>query len=292
MNAISPLAPADPVAALPVPERVNYATGVMLDAGDFTDEQTYHRGRLAALLRHLGGFGTLAGLRVTPPAAGDTDLQLRVEPGLAVDRLGRPMQLDTPQCIRLAAWFANQTTADLRAATQRAPRAPVPAAVMTDVFMAANVCARGKTPAFAAGPFDALDAVIPARLAENPALELVMRQEQAPAPIPLPANAWPAPGAAHDVLLQNVLAAWVGSDAVASGALDPLPEHVTGHDTSAIFLARIAIPVTLDPGAPATTRPVLDLGTRVSADNSARPFIAMPGRWTGRALTLTPLIQP
>ncbi len=292
MNAINPLAPADPVAALPAPERVNYATGVMLDAGDFTDEQTYHRSRLAALLRHLVGFGTLAGLRVTPPAAGDTDLRLRVEPGIAVDRLGRLMQLDTPQCIRLSAWFANQTTADLRAATQRAPRAPAPAAVMADVFMAGNVCARGKTPAFAAGPFDALDAVIPARLAENPSLELVMRQEQAPAAIPAPANAWPAPGATHDVLLQSVLAAWVGADAVASGALDPLPEHVTGHDTSAIFLARIAIPVKLDPAAPATTRPSLDLGAPVSADNSARPFIAMPGKWIGRALTLTPLVQP
>jgi hypothetical protein len=292
MNAISPLAPADPVAALPVPERVNYATGVMLDAIDFQDEQTYHRGRQAALLRHLIGFGTLGGLRVTPPAAGDTDLQLRVEAGIAVDRLGRLMQLDTPQCIRLAAWFANQTTADLRAATQRAPRAPAPVAVMADVFMASGTCARGKTPAFAAGPFDALDAVIPARLAENPSLELVMRQEQAPAPMPLPIDGWPAPGATHDVLLQNVLAAWVGADAVASGVLDPLPEHVTGHDTSAVFLARIAIPVTLDPSAPATTRPSLDLGTRVSADNSARPFIAIPGKWIGRALALTPLVQP
>ena len=61
---------------------------------------------------------------------------------------------------------------------------------------------------------------------------------------------------------------------------------------SAIFLARVTIPVTLDANAPPTTRPVRDMATRVSADNSARPFIVMPGKWSGRALTLTSLVQP
>jgi hypothetical protein len=280
------------LAALSPPERVNYATGVMLDATDFQDEQTYHRARLAAVLRHLAGYGTLAGLRVTPPTAADADQQLRVEPGLAIDRLGRLMQIDTAQCLSLTRWLAAASTADLRAATQRSPRVSVAAAIVADVFLSAGVCARGKTPAFASGPFDALDAVIPARLAENPSLELVMRQEQAPAPIPVPANLWPAPTATRDVLLQNVLASWDGQAAVASGKLDPLPEHVAGHDTSAIFLARVAIPVTLDANAPPTTRPVRDMATRVSADNSARPFIVMPGKWSGRALTLTSLVQP
>jgi hypothetical protein len=292
MIAVNPLSPTDPLAALLPPERVNYATGVMLDATDFQDEQTYHRARLAAVLRHLAGYGTLAGLRVTPPAAADADQQLRVEPGLAIDRLGRLMQIDTPQCLSLTRWFAAGATADLRNATQRSPRVSVAAAVVADVFLSTGISARGKTPAFASGPFDALDAVIPARLAENPRLELVMRQEQAPATIPIPANVWPAPSASRDVQLQSVLANWDGQAAVASGNLDPLPEHVTGHDTSAIFLARVTIPVTLDPTAPATTRPVRDLATRVSADNSARPFIIMPGKWSGRALTLTPLIQP
>jgi hypothetical protein len=292
MNAINPLIPTDPLAALSAPERVNYATGVMLDATDFQDEQTYHRARLAAALRHLAGYGTLAGLRVTPPAAADADQQLRVEPGLAIDRLGRLMQIDTAQCLSLTRWLAAASTADLRAATQRSPRVTVTAAVVADVFLSAGVCARGKTPAFASGPFDALDAVIPARLAESPSLELVMRQEQAPAPIPAPANLWPAPTVARDVLLQNVLASWDGQAAVAGGQLDPLPEHVTGHDTSAIFLARVTIPVTLDAAAPPTTRPVRDMATRVSADNSARPFIVMSGKWSGRALTLTPLVQP
>jgi hypothetical protein len=84
-----PFVPADPIETAPPPERVNYATGVLLDAADFRDEQTYHRGRLARALRYLVGFGTIAGLRVVPPAATDAELELRVEPGLAIDRYGR-----------------------------------------------------------------------------------------------------------------------------------------------------------------------------------------------------------
>src|SRR5215471_6750777 len=101
MSAVTdPYLLSDPLDAMPPPERVNYATGVMLDAEDFRDEQTYHRGRLATTLRHLVGFGTLAGLRVIPPAANDAELELGVSPGVAIDRLGRLMELRAPQCIR------------------------------------------------------------------------------------------------------------------------------------------------------------------------------------------------
>lgn len=292
MSEADPLAPADPLQAQPSPERVNYETGVLLDADDFRDEQTYHRGRLATALRYLVGFGTAAGLRVTPPAAADAELELGVEPGIAIDRFGRLIELQAPQCIRLARWFAAQSTPDLRAAVQRTPRVIVPAAVVVDVFLSAATCPRGKTPAFATGPFDALDAVIPARLAENASLELVPRTEGPPGPIPAPANFWPAANASKDALLQAVLATWEGASSAADGTLEPLQEHVDGHDTSALFLARVTIPVVLAEAAPASTRPTLDATARVSVDNSARPFIVLPGKWLGRAFTAVPLVQP
>jgi len=97
MSTVDPLAPADPLETEPPPERVNYATGVLLDAQDFVDEQTYHRSRLAAALKALAGFGTIAGLRVIPPAPGDAELELSVAPGLALDRFGRLIQIDAPQ---------------------------------------------------------------------------------------------------------------------------------------------------------------------------------------------------
>jgi len=285
---------ADPLEAMPPPERVNYATGVLLAAEDFRDEQTYHRARLARVLAALAGFGTLAGLRVFPPEASDPELELRVAPGIAIDRFGRLIEIAEPYCIRIARWFAGTSTAALRAAVHRAPRVSVPVAVVTDVFVAALSCARAKTPAFATGPFDALDAVVPARLAEAAQLELVLRAEGGPDPIPSPRNFWPAADATPEAKLAAVLDAWeVGTAATsADGSLDPLTEHVPGHNTSAVLLARVTIPVVLAADAGSDVRPQLDMAQRVSVDNSFRPFIYLPGKWLGRAFTARPLIQP
>lgn len=284
----------DPLELMPAPERVNYATGVLLDAQDFQDEQTYHRARLAKLLSGLAGFGTLAGLRVLPPEAADAELELRVAPGLAIDRFGRLVEITEPYCIRLARWFAQLSTPAARAAIQRSPRVAMPVAVVADVFLSALSCARAKTPAFATGPFDALDAVVPARLAEAAELALVPRDEGPPDPIPVPQNFWPAPDATAGQKLQAVLDSWATGTAAtaADGSLDPLQEHVGGHDTSAVLLARISIPVVLAEGAASTVRPTLDMTRRVSVDNTLRPFIFLPGKWLGRAFAALPLVQP
>jgi len=285
---------ADPLEAMPAPERVNYATGVLLAAEDFRDEQTYHRARLARVLSALAGFGTLAGLRVIPPEAGDPELELHVAPGIAIDRFGRPVEIAEPYCIRIARWFAGFSTDALRAAVHRAPRVSVPVAVVADAFLSALSCARAKTPAFATGPFDALDAVVPARLAEAAQLELIPRAEGAPDPIPSPRNFWPAPDATPEASLAAVLDAWeVGTTATAAdGSLDPLTEQVPGHNTSAVLLARVTIPVVLAAGAAPGVRPQLDMAQRVTVDNSLRPFIYLPGKWLGRSFTARPLIQP
>lgn len=278
MTAYDPFAPGDPLTAAPDPERVNYATGVLLDAQDFRDEQTYHRGRLAAALTAAFGFGTLAGLRVRPPEGGDGELELRVEAGLALDRHGRLVEVGEAHCIRLARWFEGQATAALRAAVRRDPRV----AVIVDVFLGAKTCARGKTPAFAAGPYDALDAVVPARLAEAPDLRIVPRAEAGD--IPRPANFWPAADAPAGDRLDAVMGAYSrGASDRADRALDPLQEHVEGEDPSAVLLARVSIPVDLAADAPAAERPRLLLTQPVEVDNTLRPFIFVPGKWLGRA---------
>lgn len=284
----------DPLAAAGLrAERVNYATGVLLQAEDFRDEQTYHRGRLAMALRHLVGFGTLAGLRVRAPADKDNQLEIHVEPGLALDRLGRLIEVPEPYCIRLARWFAAQAPETLLAAVQLKPRTPLDTAVVADVFLSAADCGRGKTPSFASGPFDALDALVPARLAEQPQLDLVLRAEGGPAPIPAPKSFWPA-GSAKD---EDKLAAVLGSfDTGLTGGVDdgpvPLQEHVEGNDPTAVLLARVAIPVTLPSGAPPGTGPALDLAKRTRVDNGMRPFIYLPGKWLGRAPAAAPLVEP
>ena len=205
---------------------------------------------------------------------------------------GRMVEIGAPQCIRLARWFAAQTTQALLAAIQRTPRVKVDVAVVVDVFLSADACPVGKTPAFATGPYDALDAVTPARLADAFQLQLVPRDEGPPAAIPAPQNFWPAPGATHDALLAAVLESWEDAPATADETLAPLQEHVDGFDPSAVLLARVTIPVTLAADAPAGTRPTLATTSRVSADNSLRPFIALPGKWVGRAIPARGLIEP
>lgn len=279
-------APADPLEQSIAPERVNYATGVLLQAEDFRDEQTYHRGRLAMAMRHLVGFGTIAGLRVRAPVAEDNELEIHVDPGLALDRYGRLIELPEPYCIRLARWFAAQDDGALKAAVQLKPRTPFNAAVVADIFLSARDCGRGKTPSFASGPFDALDALVPARLAEGPQLDLVLRLEGPPADIPTPKNHWPAPNSNRDAQLAAVLGSWdIGLSGGLDEGLEPLAEHVPGNALSAVLLARIAIPVT---GA----APALDLSKRTRVDNGVRPFIFLPGKWLGRAPAAVALVEP
>ena len=178
----------DVIAARPVqvPARPFYALGVLLDAEDFFAEQSHQRGRLARAFKYLFGSGTLAGLRVVwRPASA----QLAVEPGLALDPLGRLVQVSRPVAIRLRggdgpddSWFEMQLPEDLSAAVI----AGAPAVIVADVFLRLSVCERGLTPAFATGPFDAIDAAQPTRLRDGYELALVIRREGASGPLPAP----------------------------------------------------------------------------------------------------------
>ena len=173
----------DPLTTPTTPDRVFYAPGILLAADDFQAEQLYHRSRLARVLAYLHGSGTAAGLWVYreplpspdpaedgPPEAAD---RLVVEPGLAVDSLGRLIEVPRPACLRLNRWFLAQPQDDLFLN-------PAFEAVIADVFIRFVTCDRGKTPAFAAGPFDALDAVQPSRLRDGYELTLRVRQEDNP----------------------------------------------------------------------------------------------------------------
>ncbi len=292
-DALDQMIAPDPLLDGPSAERVNYATGVLLSAEDFRAEQTYHRSRLAAALRYLLGHGTLAGLAVGAPKTEDNDLQMRVNAGIAIDRHGRMIEVIEPWCIRLAHWFAAQKTGDLRAAVQRKPRTPVKIAVVADLFLSLDDCARGRTPSFAQGPFDALDALVPARLSEQPSFELVLRAEGPPGAIPEPENHWPSsPGSKEDQLKAVLGSYGLGQHEGVAAELAPLAEHVTGRDPGAVFLARVAIPVKIAADAPIEVRPKLDLAERVHVDNRMRPFIWMPGKWLGAEPRVVPLSEP
>jgi hypothetical protein len=290
---------ADPLYGERGAERPAYATGMLLDAQDFTDEQTYHRGRLARALAFLAGGGTLAGLAVEHVAGSETQAeQIRVRPGLAVDRLGRLVELPRSACLRLPRWFEREQSLDggdtLRRAaygdlgrfvSPRMARAAtvLPArAVVADVYLRFAACKVGLTPSFAAGPFDALNAVSTSRLRDAYELQLVPRDgldddfdglPQRPG-APVVGDASADADARRDAVQDAVLDGYPVSG---SGELAALPEHPPGMDRSAVFIARVFIPV--GEGTPPERSADAPL-----VDNWSRRFLpplGLVGQWLG-----------
>src|SRR5579862_3601417 len=86
----------------PLPQRVYYSTGRMMGVADFQADQDYHRGRLARVLVQLFGTGTVSGLLVQTD--GNTNVQqmeLQVTGGMAIDRVGRIIEVPRTVCIVL-----------------------------------------------------------------------------------------------------------------------------------------------------------------------------------------------
>ena len=300
MTVISRRPEADPLYAGPLPERAAYATGMLLDAQDFVDEQTYHRGRLARALAFLAGGGTLAGLQVTlRPAAATRAEEIQVSPGVAVDRLGRQVEVPRPACLQLQRWFAGEAARDGGDALRRAAlggldrfigararaAGPLPArAVVADVYLRFVACERGLTPSFAAGPFDALDAVSASRVRDAYELHLIPRTDGLDddfdgLPDPGPDLAGIAdPDARRAALQDAILAAYpVRGRAGQAAALDAPPGHPPGLDATAVFLARVLIPV-----GPADPPERVDGPVRI--DNFSRRFVptaTLIARWIG-----------
>jgi hypothetical protein len=257
-----------------LPDRLAYATGMLLDASDFEEEQLYHRGRLARALAYLHGDGTVVGLRVDHDAAPSTGERIIVRPGIALDRVGRLIEVPGTACLRLDRWYQSIDPSALDAAMHEAA-----GGVVVDVFARFVSCARGKTPAFAAGPFDATDAVQPSRVRDGYQISLFPRPED---PQPLPDQDY-AIATAHDAaaLQQAVFEKW-NQDAAAwtDQGLAARREHLPNQDTTSVFLARLVLPATRGPSG---TRPVRSSAT-ATIDNASRRFVwpvAAIARWVG-----------
>jgi hypothetical protein len=290
----------DPLVHRTVPERLRFSTGELLDADDFVAEQTYHRRQLARSMQFLYGSGTIAGLRVTtehrPGADGAPDeVELVVEPGIALDRAGRMIEVPREACLRLRRWFeygAGPGSAGdrslnpdvLRRAWRDAGGAGGGGAVVADVFLAFHPCPRGYTPAFASGPFDALDASRPSRVRDAYELTLVPRPEP-DEDLPAAFDPWAAIvgndtderlAAAREASLQ----AWQTMGLPPPGHVGEWHENPVGVDPTAILLARLRLPAAQAPDAASAPMPDWsdaawpDAAARL--DNTVRNFILTP----------------
>lgn len=286
---------AESLAIAGVPERVNYATGVLLGAEDFAAEQLYLRGRMGRAFAALYGQGTMAGLRVSCSAFENSELELMVAPGLALDRLGRLIEIRRLQCIHIKRWLDQRAslgaTALERVEVTDAVREDTPGAkrLVLDVFARFAVCPHGKRPAFAAGPFNATDYEVPSRMADafeltlalahtvgvtaaNPKGTLAIPQPRSPR---LEAMLAAMQGLTDPAQLEaarrlwgmeSTLDAWPRASPLDPNRLPKLAEHAGESDWDKVLLARVAVPVVQ---AEANTFPTID--TAALAAIAAQP---------------------
>lgn len=258
------------------PDRVNYAMGVLLDDGDFRDEQTYHRGRLARALKYLFGPGTVAGLRVGRRALAESpDEEIVVAPGLCIDPMGRLIEIPRTACLRVGRWWDGQTTDTLRSGFHAvAPDGFALPGVLIDLFVRFRPCERGKTPAFASGPFDATDALVGNRLRDGYELELIVRSEGSPGKPPDTLALAAQRDADLSALRESILDGWHEDvDDWDEGSPKPLNEHAQGKDTRSLLLARLLIPATLPAPTVEEPSPRPIRSGAVVANNNVRRFV-------------------
>lgn len=294
---------------LGVPERLHYAAGVLLDDADFGDEQRYHRGRLARALSSLLGFGTLGGLRVSCPLADNAEAEVTVAPGVALDRLGRLIEVRRTQSLRIARWLEFRRGLppnDARRAEVIAAVHGEPALLALDVFLRFVVCPHGRTPAFAAGPFNATDYTVPARLAD--AFELRLRlsaydrdpntqalslrvptnntaqyEAELAAAAALP-NAEEQAAARRAATVRHVLDDLAPVAPAAADRLPRLIEHARDEHWPELLLARVLLPVTRSNADPFPVPDLSRTGLPADlADNGLRPIALCAGAWRGRS---------
>lgn len=248
-------------------ERAAFFAGALLTAEDFRTEQDYHRGRLGRALAYLHGSGTVAGLDVTADPLRGEMAEIKVTAGLALDRLGRLIELDRLSCLRVARWLDQQELAAL----QTAVRANV---VVIDIFARFHACEGALQPAFATGNTDTLDAAQPSRVRDHAVLTPHLRPPTGGAD-PLPRPEVPPPGtdaAALHAFKRTQLWSRLQprENREVDGMVLPLgPEHIPGtHDGTELLLARVAVPIAVA----ADGRPRLDSDRDIAVDNEVRLY--------------------
>jgi hypothetical protein len=253
----------DPIVNDFTPQRVAYAIGRMLGVEDFQAEQNYHRNRLARVAQVLGA-GTVYGLNVTSAPGKDADsLEIRVEPGMAIDRAGRVIEVSTTVCIRLKKFLEGQADSDLSLSFKDKAKG-----VVADVFVCFAECDRGKTPAMGVADYDATDAFTANRTLDGFRMDLVLRKDDPK----LPVDPWEkvaAKGTSSAATLDAIKAILLGAKSAAIAEPDEYPLE---YDPTAVFLARITVAAT---NAGAGKKPALDYSA-INVDNMPRLFVYPP----------------
>lgn len=149
---------------------VNYHFGLLLGVEDFRAEQGFHLGHHRRHQRLLHGWGVVHGMGVGFDAK---KLEIRVEPGFAVDAKGRDLSIEVAQCLGLPAWWLQNREKDAFADIADKDDASFDA----DVLLCASTCLTRPVPAIADPCAEGGGETAYARICETAKLTLVRRPE-------------------------------------------------------------------------------------------------------------------
>ncbi|MGD0096995.1 MAG: hypothetical protein ABSB60_10900 [Terracidiphilus sp.] len=249
---------------------------------------TFTAGPLSPVWSTAIGSTTLDGNPAVPAwtCVGPAQLQIEVTPGMAVDRVGRLIEVPSTVCIRIQPWLANQALADLNSFLSGGT-----GNILIDVFATYVACSSGVTPCFATqDDYSATDAFSSNRMLDSFAMQLVLRNDSSPG---LPKDPWDPTGAVPtgaitsaiaQSLKQNILAANAGPASTPPfAATGPTPAEIPpGFDASSVFLARVTIPAT----AGASGEPPNFNLNNITIDNLSRLFL-YPASLVARSIGLS-----
>lgn len=274
----------DELETRPVPERLNLSDGALLTQAHFRAEQLYHRGQVSRLALHLHGAGTVAGLDVSyDPTTGD-DVEIKVAPGMALDRLGRIVELHHQSCLTIALWLAQQSDDPLTQAHVlagvRAAGGGLPNHLMADVYLGFHACARAPEPAFASPNADTIDGVAASRVLDTGQLKLTVRPDgDNRAPLSRVAADHAGAATIDSVRTFKRMRAWdltqPEADPFGLPAGADLSEHIVAgelQDGSEVLLARLIIPVITDSGFPVFDGTIDLTQAAFAPDQTIRPY--------------------
>lgn len=269
----------------PVPERLFLHDGALLTQEHFRAEQLYHRGQVSRLALHLHGAGTVAGLDVRYDPQSGADVEVKVAAGLALDRLGRLIELPYESCLNVATWLRQQ---DKEAATQahvltglRAAGGGLPEHLVADIYLGFHACARQPEPAFATGNAETIDGVQASRILDSGLLSFVIRPDgDDREPSSLPASQILGAVTADDIRTYKRMTAWgltqPENHPFRLPAGGTISEHITAgsrQDGSEVLLARLILPVVTAVDKPVLFDETIDLSPAQFVPNQdIRPY--------------------
>jgi hypothetical protein len=224
---------------------------------------------------------------------GAMQIELEVTAGLAIDRVGRLIDVPRTVCIILNNWLSQQI-----ACWQNQLSNPVAGQVampdpnlaihngnlICDVFATFVPCTQGLTPCFATeDDYDATDAFSANRYLDSFAMQLVLRTDATPL---TPADPWqkidtlPAAGSAltgaNETAVQNLLLAATAGPVAAVAGSKLLVEYPPNFDQSSVFLARISFPAKAGATGQPPTYNLAQI-SQTSINNNSRLFVYPAG---------------